>query len=125
MNETKTLCTSCDIYCSLLAEVDQGRVVRVRPTDTRPLRANICMKGLHAPSGFAHPSRLLFPLKRVGDRGAGQWARVGWDEALDEVAHRLRGVVDAYGAEAFAVSTSPWNTGTENGACLLYTSRCV
>jgi hypothetical protein len=39
MPDTKVLCTSCDIYCSLLADVEDGRVVRVRATDPRPCLA--------------------------------------------------------------------------------------
>ena len=37
-----------------------------------------------------NPDRLLYPLKRVGEKGAGDFERVGWDEAIDDVASRLR-----------------------------------
>ena len=113
----KSLCTSCDIYCQVQTDVADGKIVRVRPTDTRPLRANICMKGVHAPSGFNHPNRLLHPLRRVGERGSGQWERVSWDAALDDIAARLGDIVAEYGPEGFAASTSNWNTGTDNGTC--------
>lgn len=116
----RTLCSGCDIYCQVQTEVpDSGLVgdVRVRALDPRPLRANICMKGVHAPSGFAHSSRVLKPLKRTGPRGSGQWAEVGWDEAMYDIASRLSDIVARHGAEALAVSTSQWNTQTDNGAC--------
>jgi anaerobic selenocysteine-containing dehydrogenase len=119
VTERRVLCSGCDIYCQVLAEVPQsGRVgeVRVKALDPRPLRANICIKGVHAPAGFAHPNRVLYPLKRTGARGAGQWQRVSWDEAMDDIAARLKGVVDRYGAETLAVSTPQWNTQTDNGA---------
>lgn len=119
MTERRTLCSGCDIYCQVLAEVpESGRVgdVRVKALDPRPLKANICIKGVHAPAGFAHPQRVLHPLKRSGPRGAGQWQQVGWDEAMDDIAARLSAIVATHGAEALAVSTSQWNTQTDNGA---------
>ena len=115
MESKRVLCSSCDIYCQVQVDVDEGRVVRVRAADPRPLRANICMKGVHAPSGFAHPDRVLHPLERTGERGSGEWRRIGWDDALDAIAEKLRGVVDRYGPEGLAVATSQWNTQTENG----------
>jgi anaerobic selenocysteine-containing dehydrogenase len=118
MAEKRTLCSGCDIYCQVLAEVpDSGLTgdVRLKAMDPRPLRANICMKGVHAPAGFAHPSRVLRPLKRIGERGAGQWQEVSWEEAMGDIAARLQAVVGHYGPEALAVSTSQWNTQTDNG----------
>ena len=116
METKRVLCSSCDIYCQVQVDVEDGRVARVKALDPRPLRSNICMKGVHAPSGFAHPDRVLHPLRRAGERGEGRWDRVAWDEALDEIAERLREVVDRHGPEALAVATSQWNTQTENGA---------
>ncbi len=116
MTTRRALCSSCDIYCQVLVDVEDGAVRRVRATDTRPLRANICMKGVHAPAGFSHPDRVIHPLRRKGARGSGAWQRVSWDTALDEIAERLQKVVDRHGPEALAVATSQWNTQTENGA---------
>ena len=68
------------------------------------------------PSPSHHPDRVLHPLKRVGERGSGNWQRVTWDEALDDIAQRLKQIVARYGPEALAVSTSQWNTSVEYGA---------
>lgn len=114
----RVLCSGCDIYCQVQADVPESGLVgdvKVHAIDTRPLRANICVKGVHAPAGFSHPARVLRPLKRVGERGSGQWAEVGWDEAMDDIAARLRVVVDRHGPQALVVSTSQWNTQTDNG----------
>ena len=62
MEEKKVLCASCDIACSVVAQVEDGRVVRVRSSDNPAFKGNICMKGIHAPKGFAHPDRILHPL---------------------------------------------------------------
>ena len=71
MPEARALCSSCDIYCQVLVETTDGQVVRVKATDPRPGRANICMKGVHAPSGFAHPERVLHPCAERGRAGPG------------------------------------------------------
>jgi len=110
------LCASCDIACQLVAEVRDGRVVRVRASDNPILRDNVCMKGIYAPKSFAHPERILHPLRRVGERGSGRWQRVSWAEAMDDIAARLAGVIERHGPEGFAVATSQWNTSTESGA---------
>lgn len=116
MEQKRVLCSSCDIYCQVVAEVQDGRVVRVKAADPRPLRANVCIKGVHAAEGFRHGDRVLHPLRRTGERGSGRWERVDWDVALDDIAQRLSAVIDRDGPEALAVSTSQWNTQAENGA---------
>jgi anaerobic selenocysteine-containing dehydrogenase len=115
METKKVLCASCDIACSVVAEVEDGQVVRVRASDNPAFRENICMKGIHAPKGFAHEDRVLHPLRRVGPRGSGQFERVSWDDAIGDIGERLRAVFAAHGPEAWAVSTSQWNTSTDYG----------
>ncbi|MEO1229055.1 MAG: molybdopterin-dependent oxidoreductase [Myxococcota bacterium] len=99
----------------MVTEEQKGRVVRVRASDNPLFRDNICMKGIYSPKGFAHPDRILYPLKRVGERGSGKFERVTWDEAMADIGVRLKGIIEKYGPEAWAVSTSQWNTGTDCG----------
>ena len=49
-----------------------------------------------------HPERLLYPLKRVGERGEGKWKRLTWDEALDEISAKLKPIRDSGNPERFA-----------------------
>ena len=100
------VCSSCDGFCPVAAKVEDGRVVKVTTRDHPILKDVICMKGAYAPKSFAHPDRILHPVKRVGARGDGQWQQVSWDEAMDDIAERLRAVIDRYGPEAFAVGQS-------------------
>lgn len=88
--------SGCDIYCQVLAETpESGRVgdVRVKAMDPRPLKANICIKGVHAPAGFSHPER------------------VSWEQAMDDISARLSAIVAKHGAASLAVSsgTTPLN----------------
>jgi anaerobic selenocysteine-containing dehydrogenase len=111
----RTICQSCDIACNVVSEVKQGRVVRVRSSDNPIFKDNICMKAIVAPKGFANPTRILHPLKRVGERGSGEWEQVTWDDAMADIGARLKTIIEKHGAEAWAVSTSQWNTATDHG----------
>ena len=109
------VCASCDGFCPVAAKVNDGRVVKVTTREHPFFKDIICMKGAYAPKAFAHPDRLMRPRKRLGDRGDGRWAEVSWDEALDDIADRLKAVIDRYGPEGFAVSGSNANIGLDNG----------
>ena len=101
---TSTCGHNCGGRCVVNAHVVDDRIVRIT-TDPRrwspelpPLHA--CVRGFGAAERVHHPDRLTHPLRRVGPRGAGQWARISWDEALDTVARELRRVRDTYGPAA-------------------------
>ena len=105
---------NCGGRCLLVAHVRDRRIVRLgtddRPTDTPAdpqLRA--CTRGRAYLKRQYHPDRLTHPLLRVGPRGAGQWARISWDEALDRFAAELRRVKETYGNGALFV---PYGTGS-------------
>lgn len=111
----RALCQTCDMQCSVVTESVDGQVVRVRSSDNPLFRDHICMKAIVSPKGFAHPDRILYPLKRVGERGANQWERVTWEEAMKDIGTRLNKIIAKNGPEAWAVSTSQWNTATDHG----------
>ncbi|MEQ8748092.1 molybdopterin-dependent oxidoreductase [Pyruvatibacter sp.] len=111
----KLICAACDIACTVVGEVQKGRVTKVRSSDNPIFRDNICMKGIIAPKGLAHPNRILHPLRRVGERGSGEWEQVTWDDAMRDIGTRLKKVIADHGPEAWAVSTSQWNTATDHG----------
>ncbi|WP_420428193.1 molybdopterin-containing oxidoreductase family protein [Algiphilus sp.] len=111
----RALCQSCDMQCAVVTESIDGQVVRVRSSDNPIFRDHICMKGIVTPKGFSHPDRVLYPLKRVGPRGSNQWERVSWEEAMEDIGARLSAVIEEHGPEAWAVSTSQWNSGTDHG----------
>ena len=101
---TSTCGHNCGGRCVVNAHVRDGRIVKIS-TDPRkwtfelpPLHA--CARGFGQVERVNHPDRLRHPLRRVGPRGSGQFERIGWDEALDEVARQLRRVRDTYGPAA-------------------------
>jgi anaerobic selenocysteine-containing dehydrogenase len=84
--------------------MQDGRISQIAPLKGHPQGIN-CARGGHAPEIVYAPDRLRHPLKRVGPRGAGQFARVTWDEALDMVAERLKQVAGRYGPQAACTYT--------------------
>ena len=107
-----SICTICDIGCQLRTEAEDGKVSRVLAHDNPMLARNICYKGVAAPHIHNHEDRIRVPLKRVGERGQDRWEEISYEQAMDEIAARLKEVVDQYGPESLAVSTSGWNTQT-------------
>ena len=88
-----TLCFNCEAACGLLAYVDRD-TFEVRKFEGNPehpgSRGRNCAKGPATINQITDPDRILYPLKRSGPRGAGAWERVSWDEALEEIAARIR-----------------------------------
>ena len=106
--QAATTCWECSTCCGALAGVVDGRVTEVAPNPAHPgSRGIFCVKGFRGMTGVAEaPGRLLYPQKRVGPRGSGQWQRIGWDEALDEMAERFAGVSKTHGPLSIAGATS-------------------
>lgn len=63
-----------------------------------------CPKGATLPDVMYHPDRLLYPLKRAGERGEGKWTRISWEEALGTIAEKLKFIQERHGPAAVAVS---------------------
>jgi anaerobic selenocysteine-containing dehydrogenase len=105
METKKVNCASCDIKCSVLADVEDNKILRIRRDPNHPITPqSLCNKGAAFPDQIYHKDRILYPLKSVGKRGEGKWARVSWDEAMDEIADRLKTIVNRYGAESLAAT---------------------
>ena len=84
METKRAVCTVCDIACQLHVDVEEGRVLRVTPPDNPIVADNFCLKGISAPRLYDRPERLTQPLRRVGERGEGNFAPVSWEEAMEE-----------------------------------------
>ena len=109
------VCTSCDGFCPVALKTTDGRVTKITTRDHPLFKDVLCMKGAYAHKGFAHPDRLMHPLKRVGARGDNNWQQVTWGQAMDDIAERLQKTISQHGPEAFAVASSNANIGNDNG----------
>lgn len=88
-----TVCFNCEAGCGLLAYVDKdsGRIRRFEGNPIHPgSRGRNCAKGPATINQINDPERILHPLRRAGKRGEERWDRISWDQALDEIAARLR-----------------------------------
>jgi anaerobic selenocysteine-containing dehydrogenase len=88
-----TVCFNCEAACGLLAYVDK-ETGNIRKLEGHPLhpasRGRNCAKGPATIGQVTNPDRILYPLRRKGERGAGEWERVTWNEALDDLGARIR-----------------------------------
>ena len=88
-----TICFNCEAACGLLAYVDPQtlKIQKFEGNPTHPgSRGRNCAKGPATLNQVQDPERILYPLRRKGVRGGGQWERVTWDEVLDDIAGRIR-----------------------------------
>lgn len=105
-NEFKTACRGCHGGCMHILTVEDGKLTAIRPDPDGPLnRGHICPKGATIIEQTYHPDRLLYPLRRVGERGSGQWERITWDQAYDIIAEKVGSLVREHGPECVASFT--------------------
>src|SRR5262252_4396668 len=92
----------CPDTCALLIDVDEkGCGSRLRGDPDHPItRGFLCGKVAQYLEREYSPGRLLYPQRRLGAKGEGRFARISWDEALDEIALRLGSIAREFGPEA-------------------------
>ena len=91
----------CPDACGLLVEVADSRAVRVSGDPEHAFtRSTLCPKMNHYERTVHSPRRLTQPLLRTGAKGSGEFRPIAWAEALDRIAERWRGIIEADGAEA-------------------------
>ncbi len=97
-------CEMCFWRCGILAEVADGKVVRIAGNPDHPLtQGRLCGRGNAGAELLYDPDRLKTPLVRVGKRGEGKFEAVSWDRALDYFASRLNDLKTQYGPESVAL----------------------
>lgn len=88
-----TTCFNCESACGMLAYVDKENL-SVKKLEGNPAhpgsRGRNCAKGPATINQLDDPERILYPLRRTGQRGDGEWEQVSWDTALDDIATRIR-----------------------------------
>lgn len=97
-----TVCAMCPSRCAAVAYKDGDYVVKIegQPASQRTAGV-ICAKGQAGVTQVYDPDRILHPMKRVGKRGEGNWQKISWDDALDELTDRLQKLRDEGHPEKF------------------------
>jgi anaerobic selenocysteine-containing dehydrogenase len=91
----------CPDTCSWVVETVNGEAVSLKGNSDHPYtRGTLCNKLNDYLLYTRDPDRLLYPLKRTGKKGAGEFRRIDWDEALGEIADRWHAILNTHGGEA-------------------------
>src|SRR3954466_5640280 len=107
--------------CSLIARVEDGKVVRIQGDPDQPYTAGFACGKVNRDSDLVNsPERIKTPLKRSGPKGSGQFTPIGWDEALDEIASKWKAIIAESGPQAllgyaYSAHQGLMNRGLVNG----------
>jgi anaerobic selenocysteine-containing dehydrogenase len=100
----------CHEHCILATYVVDGKIERTERSilkGSQAERYGICQKGILSAKFPYLPERLLYPMKRVGERGEGKFERISWEQALDEIGAKLNEIRKKYGSRAVVVNPFP------------------
>ena len=93
-----TCAHDCPCMCSLLAQVDNGKLIKVSGDPEQPFTAGFACAKVNRDAEIVHsPDRIVTPQRRTGPKGSGQFAPIGWNEALDEIETRWKAIIAADG----------------------------
>ena len=100
-NEEQVLMTTCSSHCGgtciLKVHIQNGKVTRLETDDGPDPQFRACLKGRSYRQRIYAPDRLQYPMKRVGERGKGEFKRISWDEATETIASELKRVRETFG----------------------------
>ena len=122
MNPVRVVCAhDCPDMCSMLAHVENGRIVRIQGDSANPLTAGYACAKVNRDHELVHsPRRLASPMRRAGAKGEGRFTQISWDEALDEITTRWKTIIAESGAlallgYAYSAHQGQMNRGLVNG----------
>ncbi len=102
------ICEMCHSRCRVVVHSQNGQVLKIEADRSYPLvdeifpPTNGCIRLNGAKEWVNHPTRLNFPMKRAGEKGEGKWQKISWNQALNEIAERLKELKQKHGAESLA-----------------------
>jgi len=101
MDIQRAACFLCWENCGILVKKDEDRILEVRGDPSCPINEGVVCERLHkmALNLHEHQRRLNYPLKRKGKRGSGEWIRISWQDAIEEIAGKLQDLAREYGVE--------------------------
>src|SRR5262245_15398438 len=124
MSETKSIravCPhDCPDTCSMLVTVKDGHAVQLKGDAGHPFTDGfLCQKVMRYLERVYHPDRLKYPMIRTGPKGAGQFRRVSWDEAIDRITQKFRAIVESpHGPQAILPYSYAGTMGKLQGSSL-------
>lgn len=114
----KSNCSHCALGCGFLGRVEDGVCTGMEPWVENPInRGAMCSKGTAIPEMLNSETRLKYPMKKVG----GKWVKISWNEALDEIANKMKEIKTTYGPDSIMYIGSAKVTNEE---CYLFRKFC-
>ncbi|MBB1363060.1 MULTISPECIES: thiosulfate reductase PhsA [unclassified Shewanella] len=105
-SEVASICEMCSTRCPIKARIVDGKNVFITGNkEAKSFGGKVCARGGAGHSLLYDPQRIVNPLKRVGERGAGEWAEISWADAYKEIAAKMNQIKQQYGAETIAFSS--------------------
>ncbi len=100
--EYRSVCPyDCPDSCGLIVTAEDGKIIKTAGDPQHPrTRGYLCRKMQHYEEMINSKERILTPLRRTGEKGGGSFARISWEEALEEIAEKWKGIIADYGPEA-------------------------
>lgn len=92
LKKVPTACAVCGSCCEVEACVEDGRLVSIEGAK--------CAKGVAGAQFEYNPERILYPMKRTGEKGEGKFIRISWEEAYQIIAEELLKIREKYGARS-------------------------
>lgn len=113
--------SNCFQCCRLDAHVRDGKIVKTTPAPyPDEIYTGCCLKGLALVQRTYSPTRIKYPMRRVGKRGEDKWERISWDTAISEIAEKFTAVQTKYGPEALVFDIGSGDYGFVNGCLGMY-----
>ncbi|HLH43364.1 MAG TPA: molybdopterin-dependent oxidoreductase [Bryobacteraceae bacterium] len=118
METLRSVCAlDCPDTCAILVQVENGRAARLRGDPRHPVtRGFLCGKVAQYLEREYSPERLLYPRKRIGPKGSGEFQRICWEQALDAIAERLGAIARDFGPESILPYSYAGTMGLLNGS---------
>ena len=100
-----SICGMCTVRCPIKVDVEEGVVKWIEGNPNDPgMAGRLCAKGSAGLAMLYDYERPQHPMIREGKRGEGKWKKASWDDALDYISDKLKGIIKKHGAKAIALS---------------------
>ncbi|GJQ59885.1 MAG: molybdopterin oxidoreductase family protein [Candidatus Scalindua sp. AMX11] len=118
IKKAKSVCPlDCPDTCGIISSISEGKLVKVQgDPDHFGTRGFLCKKVRHYPERVYGPDRLLYPLKRSGEKGSGSFERITWNEATEIITKKFHEIISNNGPESILPFSGSGTLGLVNGS---------
>ena len=119
IKKTRTVCVTCHARCEAIVYSEKNKILKIEGDKKNPhSKGMFCGSGLSQRFIHEDQRRVIYPMKRVGPRGSGEWERISWDEAMDTIAQKSLETKAKYGPQAIVTGQGTGRT-TNHWHCRL------